>query len=96
MTKEAVVIKVSRRTIQEEVRSNMRYVFKSQVGTFSIEPDEVDWDMVQLCIGGLWLCTVATAAEAAARVAEQKTGWNEWDVLTDADAPADLSGWEDL
>ncbi|MBN2255170.1 MAG: hypothetical protein JW736_05655 [Deltaproteobacteria bacterium] len=74
----------------------MRYMFKSQVGTFSIEPDEVHVDMVQLCLGGIWLCTVETAEEAAARVSAQETGWHEWDILTDTDAPADLSCWEPL
>ncbi len=72
----------------------MRYVFRSHVGTFSIEPDEVQWDMVQLCLGGLWLCTVETAEKAARCVYGQKTGWHEWDRLTDVEAPSDLSGWE--
>ncbi|HEU20532.1 MAG TPA: hypothetical protein ENO00_14585 [Deltaproteobacteria bacterium] len=72
----------------------MRYVFRSKVGTFSIESDEVHWDMVQLCLGGLWLRTVETAEEAARFVYEQKTGLHEWDTLTEIEAPSDLSGWE--
>ncbi len=74
----------------------MRYMFRSQVGTFSIEPDEVHWDMFQLCLGGLWLCTLETAEKAAKCVCEQKTGLHEWDTLTDVEAPADLDGWEVL
>jgi hypothetical protein len=74
----------------------MRYLFKSKIGTFSIEPDETHWDLVQLCMGGMWLGTYETPELAAKNVYNRNTGWPEWDKGTDEEAPRDLSGWEAL
>jgi hypothetical protein len=73
---------------------SMFYIYRSRVGTFSIEPDEMDVDMLKLCVGGFWLGSYETAEEAAQSVYLRETGWSEWDCLKDSDAPCDLSEWE--
>ena len=43
----------------------MAYILRTPAGTFTIEPDEADWEMFKLCIGGLWLASFQTAEEAS-------------------------------
>ena len=52
----------------------MAYILKTPAGTFTIEPDEADWKMFKLCIGGLWLASFQTAEEAACAADEARDG----------------------
>jgi hypothetical protein len=72
----------------------MYYIYRTKVGTFSIEPDDMDAKTFKLCIGGLWLAYYETAEDAAQSVYLRETGWYEWDCIKDSDAPCDLSEWE--
>lgn len=74
----------------------MLYIYRTKVGTFSIELDNADSDTVKLCVGGFWLGSYGTAEDAARSVYLRVTGWYDWDRLKDADVPCDLSEWEKL
>jgi len=74
----------------------MFYIYRSKVGTFSIELDNTDAGTVKLCVGGFWLGSYKTAQDAARSVRLRVTGWYDWDRLKDFDAPCDLSEWEKL
>ena len=74
---------------------DMAYILRTPAGTFTIEPDEADWKMFKLCIGGLWLASFQTAEEASSAVAKRQTGWSDWDRLTEGECPACLADWEE-
>ncbi|MBN2283775.1 MAG: hypothetical protein JXO48_07785 [Deltaproteobacteria bacterium] len=74
----------------------MILILRTPVGTFSIEPDETAFDMIKLCIGGIWLASFETVDEAANAVFRQNTSWPDWDTLPSQDAPPDIGGWEML
>jgi hypothetical protein len=57
----------------------MTYILRTPAGTFTIEPDEADGEMVKLCIGGFWLASFRTAEDAAHAVTKRETGWPDWD-----------------
>ncbi len=46
----------------------MAHILRTPAGTFTIEPDEADWERVKLCIGGFWLASFETAEDAARAV----------------------------
>jgi hypothetical protein len=70
------------------------YSFKSEVGTFWIRQErDKSWS---LSIGEDIIEEISyfsSAVEAADSVHMQTTGWDEWDVRAQHDAPATLSGW---
>ncbi|MBN2515613.1 MAG: hypothetical protein JXC33_06205 [Deltaproteobacteria bacterium] len=72
----------------------MIYIYRTRIGTFSIEPDDIEVDMFKLCIGGLWLGSYETEEDAARSVYLRESGWHDWDCSEDSDAPCDLSEWE--
>ncbi len=73
----------------------MTYILRTSAGTFTIEPDEADWDIVKLCIGGLKLASFQTAEEAAGAVTNRRTGWPDWDRAKECACPACLADWEE-
>ena len=80
--------------LQTRGGKDMAYILRTPAGTFTIEPDEADWDIVKLCIGGMWLASFKTAEEAACAVTTRATGWPDWD-LAKAECPACLADWEE-
>ena len=74
----------------------MTYILRTPAGTFTIEPDEADWEMFKLCIGGMWLASFQTAEEAATAVKIRETGWLDWDRAKTEDCPTCLAEWEQL
>lgn len=73
----------------------MAYILRTPAGTFTIEPDEADWERFKLCVGGLWLASFKTAEEAACAMARRETGWPDWDRLQAGECPACLADWEE-
>jgi hypothetical protein len=73
----------------------MAYILRTPAGTFTIEPDEADWEMFKLCIGGMWLASFKTADEAACAVTKRETGWPDWDRSKEGTCPACLADWEE-
>jgi hypothetical protein len=74
---------------------DMAYILKTPAGTFTIEPDEADWELFKLCIGGLWLASFQTAEEAACAVTKRDTGWPDWDRTHTGECPTGLAEWEE-
>jgi hypothetical protein len=74
---------------------NVAYILKTPAGTFTIEPDEADWKMFKLCIGGLWLASFQTAEEAACALTKRETGWPDWDRTHTGECPTCLAEWEE-
>jgi len=74
----------------------MSYLYRTQVGTFSIEPDDTGNEAWKLCIGGIWLASFGTPEEAASALPRRDTGWRDWDTLDSHRVPADLTEWEEL
>jgi hypothetical protein len=72
----------------------MIYIYRSEAGTFTIEPDGQAANMFMLSIGGMWLGTYETPEAAASDVFRRCTGWLDWDCPAGPDAPRDLSCWE--
>jgi hypothetical protein len=79
-----------------ERKKAMAYILKTPAGTFTIEPDEADWEMVKLCIGGMWLASFKTAEDAACAVTKRETGWTEWDRTKEGACPTCLAEWEEI
>lgn len=79
----------------ETEEGNMTYILRTPAGTFTIEPDESDWEMVKLCIGGLKLASFKTAEDAACTVTQRETGWRDWDRAKEGACPACLADWEE-
>lgn len=73
----------------------MSYLYRTKVGTFSIEPDDTGGGAWKLCIGGMWLASFATREDASSALRRRETGWPDWDTLDDHRAPADLSDWDE-
>ncbi len=73
----------------------MTYILRTGAGTFTIEPDEADWDIVKLCIGGLKLASFETAEGAAGAVTKRETGWADWDRANEGACPSCLADWEE-
>ena len=74
----------------------MVYILRTPAGTFTIEPDETDFQSVKLCIGGLWLASFRTAEEASNTVTKRETGWPDWDRLHTSQCPDCLADWEEI
>ncbi len=72
----------------------MAYILRTPFGTFTIEPDETAFDMMKLCIGGMWLASFEKAEHAAFAVKERRTGWPEWD-RSQCEGPDGIDGWEE-
>jgi len=68
------------------------FTYESPVGTFWIRPEPAH--RVQLGIDRHKLRTYGSAKAAARAVAEKATGWQEWDTLEGAVAPARLDRWK--
>ena len=83
-----------RSTTRKEGR-DMAYILRTPAGTFTIEPDEADWERVKLCIGGFWLASFETAEDAARAVTKRETGWPDWDRTKAHACPACLADWEE-
>lgn len=74
----------------------MAFIYRSKAGTFTIRTDEANPGTVELCLGGMWLCSCASADEAAAAVCRRETGWPDWDGRNDPEGPRDLKDWEEV
>ncbi len=74
----------------------MAFILRTPAGTFTIEPDEQDFECVKLCIGGMWLASFRTAEEASSAVTKRETGWPDWDRLHTGTCPSCLADWEEL
>ncbi|MFB3925033.1 MAG: hypothetical protein ACE14T_03185 [Syntrophales bacterium] len=74
----------------------MVYIYRTEVGTFTIEPDAECPGKFMLCIGGMWLDSYETAEDARAALCRQCTGWHDWDRLACPESPPDLKEWEKL
>ncbi len=74
----------------------MSYLYRTQGGTFSIEPDDTGIGTWKLCIGGMWLASFATPEDAAAAFRRRETGWPDWDALDGGEIPGSLTDWEEL
>lgn len=74
----------------------MIYIYRSTVGTFTIEPDDQGETLFTLSIGGMWLGTYETPEAAACDVFRRCTGWSEWDCQAGPDTPCDLNCWEKI
>lgn len=59
--------------------------------SFIIYPNNGQWG---LKINGTFVNDYSTAEAAAYDVASQNTGYVQWDLLEDVDAPASLSEWD--
>ena len=53
---------------------DMAYILKTPAGTFTIEPDEADWKMFKLCIGGPLACLVSDGRGSGLRPDEARDG----------------------
>lgn len=72
----------------------MRYIYKSPVGTFWIQPQDGRW---MLGIDDERLGSYAEPRMAADDVATHASGWSDWDIrLADVNEPGDLSEWEKI
>lgn len=80
---------------RKERRQTMAHILRTPAGTFTIEPDEADWERVKLCIGGFWLASFETAEDAARAVTKRETGWPDWDRTKAHACPACLADWEE-
>ncbi len=74
---------------------DMAYILRTPAGTFTIEPDEADWETFKLCVGRLWLASFQTAEEASTVVTKRQTGWSDWDRLKEGECPSCLADWEE-
>ena len=71
----------------------MRYRLKTDIATFVIQQDPYrqNWDLL---VNDFPTDTFATPEEAAEVVHQHRSGYTEWDLAENQNAPADLSGWE--
>ena len=74
----------------------MRYEIRTTIGSFWITHRKDDPDGAVLGIDQITLGSYETAAEAAADVYAQRTGWERWDLLREVSGPRDLSEWEEI
>ncbi len=68
----------------------MDYRYQSPVGTFFIRQNPAG---CELSIDGIAIGKYESVTDAWQDVARQSTGWDEWDLLAQADIP-DLEKWE--
>jgi hypothetical protein len=69
------------------------YHYRTSVGTFWIRPQPGHSGRVELGVDQQLLGSYHSAAAAADDMRGHHTGWSDWDALTNAPAPCDLSEW---
>jgi hypothetical protein len=70
-----------------------RWQYRSEIGTFSIQADNVNVGRWELRINDERLGSYQTPRMAADAVASQTTGYAAWDQLKGATAPGFLEDW---
>lgn len=74
----------------------MIYRHASPVGVLTIRPHTSKPGWWRLWIDDTPIANYRTATKAADAVATQTTGWDDWDDVSSAEVPADLSAWSPI
>lgn len=72
-----------------------RWQYRSPIGTFWIESDQVHVGRWELKINGERLGSYQTPRMAADAVSSQSTGYSAWDALKDVRIPSYLDEWQE-